>query len=88
MALMRGPFPDQVTMKRAGQIAQSKHAEFSREAEEPREYSKLETLLVAVLAAAGIGFVAYELSSYTALMGPLLALIVVIGVLYLLIRRL
>ena len=85
---MRGPFPDQITMKRAGQIAPVKNAEFSREAKETVKYSKLETLLVVALATAGIGFAGYTLLHYPTILGPLLALLVVIGVLYSIIRRL
>ncbi len=61
---MPGIIPDQKTIIDSEKRAMIKKADFSHEARELREYSKLETAIALILGIAGIGFVIFVLSHY------------------------
>ncbi|EEB74648.2 hypothetical protein [Thermococcus sp. AM4] len=61
---MRGPFPDQVTVKRSEMLAEEKQKRFLRESEEPGGESILETAVVVILGLLVFGFVIFVLKNY------------------------
>ena len=61
---MRGPFPDQKTIKDSEIMSKVKQKEFLSQGREVREYSKLETAIVILLGLIVIGFVLFVLSNY------------------------
>ncbi|WP_461865178.1 hypothetical protein [Thermococcus sp.] len=61
---MRGPFPDQVTIKRSDRLARERTERFQRERGKLREYSAIETAVVIILAVLALGFVAFILKNY------------------------
>ncbi|AJC72020.1 MAG: hypothetical protein J7K48_02640 [Thermococcus sp.] len=61
---MRGPFPDQITVKRSDMLASEKNERYIRESREVRQYSTLETAIVVILGLLVLGFVVYALMHY------------------------
>ncbi|WP_148881986.1 hypothetical protein [Thermococcus aciditolerans] len=61
---MRGPFPDQVTIKRSDPLARERTERFQRESGELREYSTLETVIVIILGILALGFAVFILRNY------------------------
>ena len=61
---MRGPFPDQKTIKDSETMAKVKQKEFLSQRGEIREYSKLETAIAIVLGLIVVSFVVFVLSNY------------------------
>ncbi|HHI01431.1 MAG: hypothetical protein J7J97_00920 [Thermococcus sp.] len=61
---MRGPFPDQKTIKDSEMMSKAKQKEFLSQSREVREYSKLESAIVILLGLIVVGFVLFVLSNY------------------------
>ncbi len=61
---MRGPFPDQITVKRSEMLAEEKQSRFLHEGEELRQYSTLETVVIVILGLLVLGFVIFTLRNY------------------------
>ena len=61
---MRGPFPDQKTIKDSETMAKVKQKEFLSQRKEARDYSKLEAAIAIALGAIVIGFVLFVLGNY------------------------
>ncbi|MCD6371970.1 MAG: hypothetical protein J7L37_00205 [Thermococcus sp.] len=61
---MRGPLPDQVTIKRSDPLARERTERFQRERGELREYSAMETAVVMILTVLALGFVSFTLKNY------------------------
>ena len=61
---MRGPIPDQITVKRSDMLASEKNERYIRESREVGQYSTLETVVVGILGLLTLGFVAYVLMHY------------------------
>ncbi|AIU70583.1 hypothetical protein TEU_09700 [Thermococcus eurythermalis] len=61
---MRGPIPDQITVKRSEMLASEKNERYIRESREVKQYSTLETVIVAILGLIALGFVVYVLMHY------------------------
>ncbi|KUH34764.1 hypothetical protein APY94_00885 [Thermococcus celericrescens] len=61
---MRGPFPDQVTIKRSNPLARERTERFQRERGALREYSTLETVIVIILGILTLGFAVFILRNY------------------------
>ncbi|ASA77720.1 hypothetical protein [Thermococcus sp. 5-4] len=61
---MRGPFPDQVTIKRSDPLARERTERFQRERGELRKYSAIETAVVIILAVLALGFAVFILKNY------------------------
>jgi len=61
---MRGPFPDQKTIKDSEVMSKVKQKEFFSQSKEVREYSKLESAIVILLGLIVVGFVLFVLSNY------------------------
>jgi len=61
---VRGPIPDQITVKRSEMLASEKNERYIREREEVKQYSTLETVIVVILGLIALGFVVYVLMHY------------------------
>ncbi|QDA31705.1 hypothetical protein FH039_08980 [Thermococcus indicus] len=61
---MRGPFPDQVTLKRSDALAREREERFLHESKELRKYSTLETVIVIILGILALGFAVFILKNY------------------------
>ncbi|MCD6373124.1 MAG: hypothetical protein J7L37_06230 [Thermococcus sp.] len=61
---MRGPIPDQITVKRSEMLASEKNERYIRESREVKQYSTLETVIVVILGLIALGFVVYVLMHY------------------------